>query len=150
MHHLSYHSLCLSLPALTLYQSDSTKTFFSRPAQQLGLAVKSQNKLFPFVLSSLIRIRILKMLLKCTGYMYTFSNGHNVIWQAKWYVQLNTDLYLISKQNHDDKSPWRYYCFSRYKVNVSAVSVYSGFPSQRTNLSPFTKDFRGEKQIWWV
>ena len=55
------------------------KHFFSRRAQQLGLAVKSRNKLFPFVLSSLIRIRILKMLLKCTGYMYTFSNGHKVI-----------------------------------------------------------------------
>ena len=147
MHHLSYHSFCLSLPALSLYPSDSTKTFFSRRAQQLGLAVTSQNKLFPFVLSSLIRIRILKMLLKCTGYMYTFSNGHNVIWQAKWYVQLNTDLYLISKQNHDDKSPWRYYCFWRYKLNVSAVSGYSGFSSQRINLSPFTKDFRGEEQI---
>ena len=78
MHHLSYHSLCLCLPALSLYPSDSTKTLFSRRAQQLGLAVTSQNKLFPFVLSSLIRKRILKMLLKCTVYIYTFSNGHNV------------------------------------------------------------------------
>ena len=55
------------------------KHFFSRRAQQLGLAVTSRNKLFPFVLSSLIRIRILKMLYKCTGYMYTYLNGHNVI-----------------------------------------------------------------------
>ena len=92
MHHLSYHSLCLSLPALSLYPSDSTKTFFSRRAQQLGLAVTSRNKLFPFVLSFAIRRRILKMLLECTGYMFTFSNCHNLIWQAKWYLQFSIDL----------------------------------------------------------
>ena len=36
MHHLSYHSFCLSLPALSLYPSDSTKTFFQQTSPAAG------------------------------------------------------------------------------------------------------------------
>ena len=32
-------------------------------------------------------------------------------------------------------------------MNPSVESNYSGFSSERINLSPFTKDFRGEEQL---
>ena len=38
----------------------------------------------------------------------------------------------------------------RLKLNyfpVSTITAISGFPSARTNLSPFTKDFRGGEQL---
>ena len=33
---------------------------------------------------------------------------------------------------------------------VCTSKLYSGFPSSRINLSPFTKDFRGGEQLEWV
>ena len=29
---------------------------------------------------------------------------------------------------------------------INSLKIHSGFPSSRTNLSPFTKDFRGGEQ----
>ena len=43
------------------------------------------------------------------------------------------------------------FCFVMFKKPLSSLcSVCSGFPSSRTNLSPFTKDFRGGEQLEWV
>lgn len=37
-------------------------------------------------------------------------------------------------------------CYPRCELHT--YNLYSGFSSDRINLSPFTKDFRGEEQLW--
>ena len=34
-----------------------------------------------------------------------------------------------------------------HRIKIFLITSYSGFPSERINLSPFTKDFRGGEQL---